>query len=88
MSINNLNANAQNTKTQKKLLKITHAHAALMLGKSPQSVRTALKENVAPYGYAVKGKGSRYDYHISPELLKKYVGACIYEKYVNMGLDI
>lgn len=46
--------------------------AALLLGKSPEHVRMALVQGSAPYGYAVKGKGNSYDYHISPKKLIEY----------------
>ena len=54
--------------------KISVEEAALRLGKSQQFVRMALQNGAAPFGFATKGAGSTYDYHISPKLLNEYIG--------------
>ena len=54
--------------------KISIEEAALRLGKSQQFVRMALQNGTAPFGFATKGAGSTYDYHISPKLLNEYIG--------------
>jgi len=54
--------------------KISIEEAAMRLGKSKQFVRVALQNGVAPFGFATKGSGNAYDYHISPKLLKEYIG--------------
>ena len=48
--------------------------AARRLGKSKQFIRIALQNGVAPFGFATKGSGDAYDYHISPKLLNEYIG--------------
>ena len=47
--------------------------AAEILGKSQQFVRIGLQQGILPIGVAVK-TSSQYSYHISPKLLKEYVG--------------
>lgn len=54
--------------------KISIDEAARRLGKSQQFIRIALQNGVAPFGFATKGTGSTYDYHISPKLLNEYIG--------------
>ena len=54
--------------------KISIEEAARRLGKSQQFIRMALQNGAAPFGFATKGAGSTYDYHISPKLLKEYIG--------------
>jgi len=54
--------------------RITINEAAQRLGKSPQFVRVALQNGVAPFGFATKVSGDHYDYHISPKLLGEYIG--------------
>jgi len=54
--------------------KISIEEAARRLGKSQQFIRIALQNGSAPFGFATKGAGSTYDYHISPKLLKEYIG--------------
>ena len=48
--------------------------AARRLGKSKQFIRISLQNGVAPFGFATKGSGDSYDYHISPKLLDEYIG--------------
>lgn len=47
--------------------------AAKRLGVCPQSVRVALQQGKAPYGYAWMAK-TKYQYHISPKKLDEYIG--------------
>jgi len=54
--------------------KISIDEAARRLGKSKQFVRVALQNGAAPFGFATKGSGESYDYHISPKLLDEYIG--------------
>ena len=54
--------------------KVTIEEAARRLGKSKQFIRVALQNGVAPFGFATKGSGSTFDYHISPKLLDDYIG--------------
>jgi len=56
--------------------KISIEEAARRLGKSKQFVRVSLQSGAAPFGFATKGSGSTYDYHISPKLLDAYIGTC------------
>jgi len=54
--------------------RVSIAETARRLGKSPQFVRVALQNGVAPFGFATKVTGNSYDYHISPKLLDAYIG--------------
>ena len=54
--------------------KISIDEAARRLGKSKQFIRIALQSGAAPFGFATKGSGNAYDYHISPKLLDEYIG--------------
>lgn len=52
---------------------ISVKEAANILGKSQQFVRIGLQLGKLPIGTAVK-MSSKWTYHISPKLLKEYVG--------------
>lgn len=52
---------------------ISVKEAAEILGVSQQFVRVGLQREKLPIGTAVK-MSSRWTYHISPKLLKEYVG--------------
>jgi hypothetical protein len=54
--------------------RVSIQEAARRLGKSQQFIRISLQNGVAPFGFATKGTGSTYDYHISPKLLNEYIG--------------
>jgi len=54
--------------------KISIEETSRRLGKSPQFVRMALQNGVAPFGFATKVSGNSFDYHISPKLLAEYIG--------------
>lgn len=47
--------------------------AAELLGVSQQFIRIGLQRGALPIGTAVK-MSSRWTYHISPKLLKEYIG--------------
>lgn len=48
--------------------------AAKLLGLSPEILRAALRSRVVDFGFAVKGSGEEYVYHISPKKLMEYIG--------------
>lgn len=48
--------------------------AAKMLGISADILREALKTKAVDFGFAVKGSGEQYVYHISPKKLYEYIG--------------
>ena len=54
--------------------RVSIEEAARRLGKSQQFIRISLQNGTAPFGFATKGTGSTYDYHISPKLLDEYIG--------------
>ena len=58
----------------KALKNVPVEQAARLLGKSKQFVRISLQRGVAPFGFAVKGRGEKWTYHISPRKLSEYVG--------------
>lgn len=47
--------------------------AAVRLGVGPQAVRLALKQGVAPFGFAIEN-GTKCMYHISEKKLNEYIG--------------
>ena len=53
---------------------------AEILGMAKHSVRLGLQRNELPIGSAIK-TSSRYNYHVSYELLKNYVGIERIKKY-------
>ncbi len=59
---------------------ISTAEAARILGKSEQFVRIGLQRGILPIGTAVK-TSTQYSYHISPKLLREYVGDFELEKH-------
>lgn len=52
---------------------ISVEEAARMIGKSHQFVRVGLQRGLLPFGTAIK-MSTQYSYHISPKLLKEYIG--------------
>lgn len=52
---------------------ISVSQAAKILGKSEQFVRIGLQRQLLPIGVAVQ-MSSKWTYHISPKLLRDYVG--------------
>lgn len=52
---------------------ISVKEAAKILGKSQQFIRIGLQREILPFGTAVK-MSSRWTYHISPKLLREYIG--------------
>lgn len=53
---------------------VTVEQAAKILGQGKQTVRQALQDGVAPYGYAVRMPSGKYSYYISPYKLKQLTG--------------
>lgn len=56
------------------IMNISIAQAAKLLGKSEQFVRVSLQRGIAPFGFATKGTGSKWTYHISPKKFYEYIG--------------
>lgn len=54
---------------------------ARCLGVSEQCVRVALQRGALPFGSAAKGRGSKYNYFISPAGLRAYIGGDAYDAY-------
>lgn len=54
--------------------------AAKAMGVSEQFVRVGLQKGVFPFGSAVKIKGSKFAYYISPYRFSEYVGITISEE--------
>ena len=48
--------------------------AARLMGKREQYIRRGLQQGILPFGYAIKGDGERYSYHISPAKFVEYTG--------------
>lgn len=48
--------------------------AARCLGKSEQFVRIGLQRSLLPFGHAVPGSGSRWNYYINPVKFREFVG--------------
>ncbi|HLS08793.1 MULTISPECIES: hypothetical protein [Lentibacillus] len=57
----------------KEKMNIKVSEAAKRLGKSEQFVRIGLQRDILPIGIAVQ-MSSKWTYHISPKLLKEYLG--------------
>lgn len=57
-----------------KLKNVSVERAAKLLGKSKQFVRVSLQRGIAPFGFAVKGTGDKWSYHISPKKFYDYAG--------------
>lgn len=49
------------------------SEAAKMMGKSEQFIRIGLQRQLLPFGVAVQ-MSEKWTYHISPKLLKEYLG--------------
>lgn len=65
---------------------ISIKEAARMMNKSEMFVRLGLQRRLLPIGTAIQ-TSSRYSYHISPELLKKYLGEVDGAVYKNRKSD-
>ena len=52
---------------------ITVKEAAKCLGKSEKFLSAALQQGIAPFGFAVKGTGNKWSYHISPVKFESYL---------------
>ena len=66
-------------------MKISVKQAAKILGKSEPFVRIGLQRGLLPIGTAIK-MSSVYTYHISPKLLKDYIGEVI--TWENYGVTL
>lgn len=58
---------------ERESMNIKVSEAAKILGKSEQFVRIGLQRDILPIGIAIQ-MSSKWTYHISPKLLKEYVG--------------
>lgn len=65
-------------------VRISTAAAARCLGKSNQFVRVGLQRGLLPFGNAVPGEGTRYNYFISPIKLRDYVGAERFNEFFGL----
>lgn len=61
---------------------ITVDQAAEMIGVSSPWLRAALQQGSAPFGFAVHGE-KKWSYHISPHLLRQYVGDDVFDKFMR-----
>ena len=61
--------------TQAPLKKISVKEAARCMGKSDQFVRIGLQRGFLPFGRAVPGTGTCWNYYINPGKFKEFVGA-------------
>lgn len=67
-------------------MKISVKQAAEIIGSSEQFVRVGLQYKDLPIGSAVQvGGKKRYTYHISPKLLRDYIGDDRFDKYFQRG---
>lgn len=65
---------------------ISTAAAARCMGKSNQFVRVGLQQGALPFGAAVRGAGSRYNYYISPAQFRDYVGPERFDAFFLKGV--
>ena len=54
--------------------RITIAKAAEVMRKDPQYVRIGIQQGILPFGRAVRVRGERYSYYISPRLFEEFTG--------------
>ncbi|MGM9543789.1 MAG: hypothetical protein ACI3T9_02270 [Romboutsia timonensis] len=54
--------------------RVTVLEASKLMGVSQQYIRIGLQKGVLPIGTAVQLSGKKWTYHISPVLLKNYIG--------------
>ena len=48
--------------------------AAKLMGKDPQYIRIAIQKGLVPFGFALKGTGSKFVYYISRKQFEEYTG--------------
>lgn len=65
---------------------ISVKEAAKMMNKSEMFVRIGLQRGILPIGTAIQ-TSSKYSYHISPKLLKQYLGEDDEAVYKNEKTD-
>ena len=58
--------------------------AARCLGKSDQFVRIGLQRGLLPFGTAVPGTGSKWNYYIDPAKFRAYVGAERFNEFFRL----
>ena len=51
--------------------------AAKLMGVSKQFIRVGLRNNVFPFGYAVKISGNKYTYYISAKKFTEFTGIAV-----------
>lgn len=61
--------------TEPPVKKISVKEAARCMGKSDQFVRIGLQRGLLPFGRAVPGTGTCWNYYINPAKFKEFVGA-------------
>lgn len=64
--------------------RITTKDAARCLGKSDQFVRIGLQRGLLPFGTAVPGTGSKWNYYIDPARFRAYVGAERFNEFFRL----
>lgn len=64
--------------------KISTKAAARCMGKSEQFVRAGLQRGVLPFGNAVPGTGTRWNYYINPMRFKEYVGNATFNEFFGV----
>ncbi|MEY8405069.1 hypothetical protein AALA54_17530, partial [Oscillospiraceae bacterium 44-34] len=64
--------------------RITTKVAARCLGKSDQFVRIGLQRGLLPFGTAVPGTGSKWNYYIDPAKFRVYVGAERFNEFFRL----
>ena len=66
------------------ITKITCDMAAQCMGKSHHFVRVGLQNGILPFGSAVPGTGSKWDYYINPVKFREYVGAERFDSFFGL----
>ena len=64
--------------------KITAKDAARCMGKSEQFVRIGLQRGLLPFGNAVPGTGSNWNYYINPFKFRDYVGPDRFNEFFGL----
>ena len=64
--------------------KISVKEAARCMGKSDQFVRIGLQRGLLPFGNAVPGTGSNWNYYINPAKFREYVGAEAFNTFFGL----
>lgn len=64
--------------------KISVKDAARCMGKSDQFIRIGLQRGLLPFGNAVPGIGTNWNYYISPAKFREYVGAEQFDSFFGL----